>query len=352
MMFRFCCARQGGKVVSTCYSFRMPVRDIERELEELSGLRTLADADVQVRALGKALRDKVNVVVARAAKITGELQIRSLIPDLCTAYDSLFTNPLKSDPKCWGKEALAKALQTLGYADSPPFIKGSRHVQLEPVWGGEEDTAANLRSICSLALLQCLDLTREDKLWAVVPLLTEASPSLRRDAALALEIFGGRESALLLRLKARMGDEDLAVAGQVFESLLRIEGAQAVPFVAELMRTARIEMREESALALGASRLPEAVAALQDASAKKPSPPVALEVIYRALGLSRQETAAKFLLEALRKQRPDDALIALDALKLFLSSADVREEVNSIIQERSEPELVKEWARISSALHA
>ncbi len=168
----------------------MSVRNIERELEELAALRSCETEVVRTHAFRKALNDKVNVIVAKAATLVAEMQLQTLVPDLYLAFDRLLTDPLKSDPKCWGKEAIAKALKNLEHAESTIFLKGVRHVQLEPVWGGEEDTAANLRATCALALLQCTDLTRDDKLWLVMPLLTEKSASLRKDAALGTRISG------------------------------------------------------------------------------------------------------------------------------------------------------------------
>lgn len=323
----------------------MPVRDVEAELTALSALRDSADEDARLRALRKGLRDRVNLVVARAAKIGAELQIHSLIPDLCAAFDRMLIDPAKTDPKCWGKEALAKALRDLGHADSAIFAKGAQYVQLEPVWGSEEDTAANLRAICSLALLQCLDLTRDDKLCAMVRLLTDAVPSARRDAALALESLGGREAALLLRLKARMGDIDLSVVGQVFESLLKAEGSAAVPFVSEFLRACNADVREEAALALGASRLPEAVSALIETAGRKPFA-LELHVIYRALGVSRHESAVEFLITAVRKQRAPEAGEALEALKPFCGSQEIRDKVAAAVSIRSEREIVAEWNRM------
>ena len=57
--------------------------------------------------------------------------------------------------------------------ESAAFLRGLRHVQMEAVWGSTVDTAATLRSTCALALLQCTDLTREDKLWHVMRALTD-----------------------------------------------------------------------------------------------------------------------------------------------------------------------------------
>src|SRR4051794_7791715 len=223
----------------------MPTRRIEQALETLAELRHSASPDMQIRALRKALDDQVNVVVAKAARVTAELQLRVLIPDLCASFKRLLLNPVKTDPQCWAKQAIAQALKDLGHAESALFLRGAQHGQREPVWGGEEDTATGVRAVCTLALLDCTDLTREDKLWPVLRLLTEASPSLRKESALALQALGGREAALLLRIKARQGDPDPTVTGQVFESLLQVEGEGAVPFVEEFLRALHTETREE-----------------------------------------------------------------------------------------------------------
>src|SRR5206468_5235 len=113
-----------------------------------------------VAAVRKALQDRSNLITAEAAKIAGDRRIHSLIPDLLSAFNRLFDDPAKTDPKCWGKTAIAKALTNLDYAESPPFVRGSQHVQMEPVWGGQEDAAAQLRAACVLALVQCVDTRR------------------------------------------------------------------------------------------------------------------------------------------------------------------------------------------------
>jgi HEAT repeat protein len=328
-------------------ALNMPVRNIERELELLAEVRKLASSEQRDRVLRKALTDKVNVIVAKAAALTGELQAHTLLPDLCSAFERLLKDPLKSDPKCWGKEAIAKSLKDLGHSDSAIFVKGVHHVQLEPVWGGEEDTAATLRATCALAMLQCTDLTREDKLWAVMPLLTEKSASVRKDAAMALESLEGREAALLLRIKARMGDNDATVTGQVFESLLRVEREGAVPFVAEFFRELDAEVRDEAVLALGASRLPEGVAALRDLFARK-MPLVDPEVVFRALSISRREEAIDFLLDVIRTRRPREVFAALDALKVYRDSSEVRKRISDAVSVRSEREIQQEFHRLFS----
>lgn len=326
----------------------MPARNVERELEDLSALRNVGDAESRARALAKALKNKVNVVVAKSAKLTAEFELKNLVPDLCTTFERLLIDPVKTDPQCWGKNAIAKALKDMGHDESAIFLKGVHHVQLEPVWGGQEDTAANLRATCALALLQCTDLLREDKLWLVMPLLTESSADLRKDAAAALESLEGREAALLLRIKARMGDEDAMVTGQVLESLLRVERDGAVPFVVEFLRSPHPEVQEEAALALGASRLATAVTTLKNAFGDKHRL-LDAEVFCRALSISRREEAIDFLLEVLRKDRLSDAQAALQALTLYRDSKEVRNRIEQTVVTRTEPEIQRDYKKAFEA---
>ncbi|HEX4773365.1 MAG TPA: HEAT repeat domain-containing protein [Bryobacteraceae bacterium] len=326
----------------------MPVRNIERELQLLKESCDAGSPETRARELRKALNDKVNVIVAKAATLIGELGMRNCIPDLCSTFERLLIQPRKTDPQCWGKTAIAKALKTLEHDDSAIFRKGAQHVQLEPVWGGEEDTAATLRATCALALLQCTDITREDKFWNIQRLLTEKSPSLRKDGAQALELLGGPEAALLLRLKARMKEDDPIVTGQVFESLLRVEGEGAIPFVVEFLRSQNEEVREEAALSLGASRLGAAVAALKHALTER-GVLVKSEVLLRALGISRHEDAIQTLVKVVQSGRQKDALGALEALKIYRDSNDIVTNIREAVASRSESEIEQQFERLFAA---
>jgi HEAT repeat protein len=200
----------------------------------------------------------VNLVVAKAAEIAGDLRIADLIPDLLLAFDRLFDNAAKSDPQCWGKNAIARALKEFDYDLAEPFLRGAVHVQMEPVWGGSQDTAGPLRGICLLALPGCSNIRREEVMRHLVNALTESDPAVRADAARALGAMGGDESALVLRLKARVGDRESSVIGQALESLLIVERKQALPFVKGFLEATGGEAAEEAALALGSSRMPDA----------------------------------------------------------------------------------------------
>ncbi len=231
----------------------MAHRKIEEEIERLAELCRGGASPAVAAALRKALTDRVNLMVAKGARLVGEMRQTELTPELLAAFDRLMEKPVERDPQCWGKNAIATALVALDYRESARFLRGARHIQMEPVWGGEADTAVTLRGICLLALPSCSDLRREEVLRCLVDALTEREHTVRLEAVRAIVQMEGDEAPLLLRFKARVGDEETAVVGQVFDSLLRLEGAGALPFVAGFLQSKKEEVREEAALALGAA---------------------------------------------------------------------------------------------------
>ncbi len=292
----------------------MARRDVQGEIERLGRLRDAA-AEEADGALRKALGDRVNLVVAKAAKLIGEMNRRELIPDLLRALDRLLEKGAERDPQCWGKSAIVKALVDLDHRDSGPFLRGVRSVQMEPVWGKLEDMAQNVRGICVLALAACTDLRREEILRHIVDVMTDPAQTVRTEAVRALESMEGDESALLLRLKARTGDREPPVMGQVFDSLLKLEREQGVAFVAPFLEGEAPEIGGEAALALGISRLPGTVEILR--AAYDPARPELRQVILRALGASRSDAAIEFLRTVARDGAPLDMAAAREALALL-----------------------------------
>lgn len=317
---------------------------IERQLESLAALRAQPVDERALASLRAALIDRSNLIAAKAAQIAGELQLRQLVPDLLQAFERLFSDPAKSDPQCCGKNAIAKALKDLDYDQSAPFLRGIKHVQMEPVWNGQEDTAATLRGTSALALLQCSDIVRTDKLWQVMRILSDRAAPVRRDAVLALQQLAGMESALLLRLKARMGDREPTITGQALESILAIEGDAAIRFAVEFLRSPDQEIREEAALALGASRLAAAVPPLEEAWTRTRDPRERLTVL-RAIASSRQQPAIEFLLRTVRDGRETDALAALEALETYGHSADLASRIEKAAETRTESRIQEYFRR-------
>jgi hypothetical protein len=286
------------------------------------------------------------VVVAKAAAIAGDWQLEAVIPELRAAFQRLMEKPAQSDPQCWGKTAVAKALKDLGLREADTFLQGARHVQMEATWGGQIDTASALRGTCTLALPQCNDISRDEILRELLDALTEPEARVRADAALALEQIGGPDVILLLRLKARAGDKELAVTGRVLESLLQLEGPRAVPFVTEFLAGKDEDLAGEAALALGASRLPDAVQVLQDFWSK----PLGRRgrdlgpAVLRGISASRLDAAFEFLLQLIQNGRPVDARDALEALDLHRDSEEIVVRIREAVAARADAELQAAFA--------
>jgi len=321
----------------------MAVRRVEEELDHLTRFRDAEPAEA-VPALRKALGDRVNLVVAKAARIAGERQFRELIPDLLHAFDRLFEKAAERDPQCWAKNAIATVLKTMAHGEAAPFLRGMRHIQMEASFGKPVDTAETLRGICLLALPACSDVTREEAMRGFVDALAERAHTIRVEAVRALREMGGFEAALVLRLKARLGDEEPEVMGQIFDALLGLEGEAAVPVLEEFLQKPDGAVREEAALALGSSRLPRAFELLRESYTKARDPQFR-EALLRAVSLTREERAIEWLLSFVRASRKQEAIDALHALALHRGSEEIRRAVASATHGRGD-ELEAEYRKL------
>src|SRR6516164_8061820 len=115
-------------------------RSFDQQLAALDELKRQSPEAV-VEPLRKALDHRNNYIVGKAADLTVRFHLVQLLPELLAAFDRFFTDPVKTDPQCWAKNALSRALAALGCQDIDVFLRGMRHAQLEPVWGGSEDAA-------------------------------------------------------------------------------------------------------------------------------------------------------------------------------------------------------------------
>lgn len=309
----------------------MPKRDVEAVVRQIGALRDLTHAEA-LAGLRKALLDRVNLVVAKAARTAAELQLRELIPELLAAFDRLFVDPVERDTQCWAKNAIAKALTELDYRESAPFLRGRAHIQMEAVWAGRQDTAQTLRGICLLALASCNDIPRAQTLRLLVDSMADEAQNVRVEAVRAVAEMDGEEAVLVLRLKARIGDREPSVTGQVFDSLLHLERDAALPLVAEFL-DGPDDVREEAALALGTSRMAGAVEILLNALPRARDT-YFRKTVLRALSASRQEKALEFLLGLVRNGIRADVDGALEALELHRESAEIHAAVETAVRDR------------------
>jgi len=302
-------------------------RSFEDQLAALDALRQLPPS-AAVAPLRKALGHRNNYVVAKAADLVREFALAELIPEVLVAFDRFFSDPVKTDPQCWAKNALSRALAAFEHQDAAVFLRGMRHIQLEPVWGGRSDTAGTLRSTCALALVQCRSLPETELLQHLLELFGDKDKSVRVEAVRAVEQVGSSAAALLLRLRAVLGTDEPEVLGACYGGILRIEGKSAIRWVARFL-AAGDDFAAEAALAIASDRSPESFHALHQRFVDNaPSDPWFLSVLLSAIALTRQQEGVDFLFDLVRQ----DTLHSEPAVEAILRSGPSAERIQQLKQ--------------------
>jgi len=289
-------------------------RSFDAELAAVEELRG-ASPEAAEPALIKALTHRNNLLVAMAAAMTVHHQLSKLTPNLVAAFPRFLEDGTKTDPQCWAKNAIAKALASFEYQDPEVFLAGMRHIQLEASWGPPVDSAGTLRGTCALALVQCRDLNNHRLLGYLIPLMADKEVSVRVNAARAIEQVGTDSAALLLRLRGELGSDDAEVLGSCYSGVLGLEGASAIPWVAKFMGE-EDDDAAEAAMAIALTHTPEAVTLLQ-ARFGRAHDPWFRAALLSAIALTRQEEATEWLIELIAKEEHD----AKDAHEALCRSA-------------------------------
>jgi HEAT repeat protein len=288
-----------------------PSRSLDDRVAALRALENAAEPP-DAEAVREALRSKCGAVVALAARIVAGREMRGLVDELGPAFTRLCERAVERDPGCRGKVAIAKALRALEAWQDEVFVPGVAFVQHEPVWGGREDTAAELRAECAMALAHS---GREDALDVLADLLADGERAARAGAAQALGDTGRPDASALLRYKVRVGDPEPDVVATCLGSLLALSPRGSLPFFATLLK-GRDGTAEAAALALGSSRLAAAVPLLltfcEEATADARE-----RTGYLALALLRDDAANEHLLGIVRDGDVSYAVAAAKALATF-----------------------------------
>jgi len=327
-----------------------PARGFDKELaalEELTvsfhaGAALSGEAQEQVR---KALGSRHNFLVAKAARLVEEGELASLLPEVLAAYDRFFADAVKSDPQCWAKNALVKAMAKLEHRAKDAYVRGVRHHQMEPVWGGSTDTAGALRGSCAHALVDCLGVSDAELLTILLDPLLDSDKTVRIEATRAIGHVGGVGAALVLRLRAMIGakidKDEPEVLGACYSSLLALEGAEAVPLVAAAMKDGD-EIAGEAAFALADLRTAEALAALLDRY-RAGADDWFRQILLSAIALTRQPKAVEFLL-GLIESEAREAVTVIEAIGRTAPSAELRSRLDEAVRSTGSPRLLKALA--------
>lgn len=270
---------------------------------ELTALDYLASATPEEsrEPLRKALTHPNNFIVAKAARLIAEHNHRTLNRELAAAFQRFLPesgdNPIKSDPQCWAKNAIAKTLAAFEYQEEAFFLGGLYYRQMEPVWGGSSDSAGPLRGQCAFGLVQCRGLTNTQVLVHLTPLFADKELSVRVNAARAVEQIGTDAAALMLRLRAELGSDSPEALGACYTGVLHLEGPAALPWAAKFLRPlAPDDTSSEAAFAIADTRTEAAFTTLH-AAWKQARDADFRASLLTAIALTRQDAAYEFLLE-------------------------------------------------------
>lgn len=292
----------------------MPKRPtLEDRLAELDALRGEPKTDATVEALRHALGLKNSFIVARAAELVGEFELRELGDALVSAFDRLIDAGHEVDKGCRGKLAVVDALQKMNTGEDRVFLRGAMHVQMEPVYGGRVDTAGGLRNTSAIGLVR---MNHPESLLVLADLLADPDSGVRSDAARTLAYRGAADGLPLLRMRVRMGDEDPNVLTECLLAMLQLDAGRSLDFVEAVFLGADPLLSESAALAVGQSRQPEGLDRLrrwwnqtQDKDLRK--------TLVLAIAMLRTDDATAYLIAQVGQGRYDDACDAVDALSIY-----------------------------------
>jgi HEAT repeat protein len=314
-------------------------RKFEDQLAALDALRQ-QPPEAAIEPLRKALANKNNFIAAKASDLVRGFELTQLTPDLLTAFDRYFEDPVKTDPQCWAKNAISRALAAFEHQDAAVFLRGMKHVQPEPSYGGASDSAGTLRATCALALVQCRSLPEADLLAHLVDLFADKERGVRLEVARAIEQVGSSSAALLLRLGAVLGsnpnsrnplqdsNEEPEVLGACYSGILRIEGVSAIPWISRFLDSAS-DSAPDAALAIAETHSPEGFEVLRDRFAEEHDPEFR-SVLLTAIAFTRQDAAIEFLLNLVRSESLQ-AEAAVEAVLRAAPSADVIKRLEDLV---------------------
>jgi hypothetical protein len=319
-----------------------------RKLEELtvalSQIRHEPTSESGLATLQQVLRSKYGVIVAQAAQVIGEFEIYSLMPELAVAFDRFMVKAKDSDPGCRAKQAIAETLYRLNYSNEELFLKGIQHVQLEPVWGGQVDTAPRLRGTCALGLVR---MNYPGVMVELADLLADPDPEARIGAARAIAYSENDQGVPLLRLRIKVGDTT-AVLTECLMALLKLAPLPSLPLVKELLYAqkdrgleADVDKAEAAALALGELHLPEAFEMLRDWWQQTRDPELRRTGLL-AIAMQRQDQSLEFLFSLVAEGMSQHAKDAIKALSLYQQDPTLWQQVHQTVEQRGDANL-RQW---------
>lgn len=301
-------------------------QNTEEQLTDLSQLYSLDDEQVITQTIRQALHSKSNRVTAKAAKICEEKLLYALEDELISSYQRLLK---QKDSNCLAKSAIMRALVALDCHNVDFYLAGLRYVQNEPGWGGPTDSAIDIRCSSAMGLVST---TYPRAMVELLTLLNDPEPNARMGAARAMKYGLRYEATLVFKQKLLGGDEEPEVLGECMSGLLTVDPDYSLPFVATYLDSTDDMLFELAALALGDSRLNEALEVLQ--STWEHTFAIHAErrrALFKAIALHRSEDALDWLLGKLENADADLLETGLEMLVAYKHRSALKERVEDIV---------------------
>ncbi|WP_026100619.1 hypothetical protein [Synechococcus sp. PCC 7336] len=309
------------------------LKQLDKLLDSLRALKHQPVNEESIALLQQALQSKLGVVVCRAARVSADLKVESLVPEMVEAFERLTHNPVDSDPGCLGKVGIVDALRQLQQREYDLFLQGICYQQWEPIWGGREDRAGHLRGQCALALAEA---GYSDTLLAIGDLLADPEVETRVGTARAIAQYGSVCGIPLLRLRALSGETSPQVLEALFAALIALcqPQSEAIAFIARFLESDLADVPAVAALALGESRHAAAFVALQEWSERT----VDLQqqrAAMVAIATMRLPAAFDYLFGAIERGSDAESAIALESLAIYRTDIEIWERAEMALAKRN-----------------
>lgn len=306
----------------------------QEKIDYLKGLLREEPSAAGVEEVRKLLAHRSNHIVARAAAVAEAWKRDDMAEALAVVFFRFLERGSETDKGCGAKLAIVTALSSFEYANDRLYLAGVKHVQMEPVFGGVEDTAGALRGACLQALATTHYAFAHLELAA---LLMDRRPEARRAAVSTAAWMADDRAEVALRVKALAGDNEPDVLADAFQALMRFAPERSVEFVARFLDAEEL-VAEGAALALGESHREDAWAELRRAW-DRPARPNRRAFLLLPMALMRTDESFTFLLGVLREERASLAAWAASALSLYAGDAKRVEEIRDAAAGRTEREV-------------
>ncbi len=310
---------------------------LEAKLNKLALLARDLPSRSAREELTKVLLGKDNFVIARAARLIARAGDRELVPVLVDALGRLLNMPAG----CRAKSAILEALDDLQYEGTEPFVRGISYRQMEPVYGGQVDTAADLRATCAIMLARRY---YQDIYFEMARLLVDQEASPRLAAVSVLTALGSECGEALVVMRVLTGEQDPMVLRKCFSGLIAADTDRSWSFVTGFLDSTDLVLAESAAIAVGESHNKHAFPVLRE-TWERNADMERKSTLLLALALTRDDEAIEYLLRMIREERAPQATRVLQAISIYSADERIRERVHEAVSSRGEREVTEAYER-------